>query len=101
MRVIVNNQEIPMKPIQLVVVIVLSVIVGIAVASLVETPKVQAQGAGTWEIVHGAYGEGGNAGFYAIKHNRSTGEVWVLSAERGATDDVWLKLPEEVKPAKK
>ena len=51
-----------------------------------------------WEIYHAPFGM---HSFYAIKHNRVTGETWVLSGEKGAEDDRWLLLPEEDKRSKK
>jgi len=51
-----------------------------------------------WEIYHSPFG---THSFYAIKHNRVTGETWVLSGEKGAEDDRWLLLPEEDKRSKK
>ena len=63
---------------------------------------VRAQGdiqpAQAWEINHSAFGQ---SSFYVVKHNRLTGETWVLSGERGAQDDSWLLLPEKDKRAKK
>lgn len=56
------------------------------------------QPAQAWEIYHSAFG---NQSFYVIKHNRLTGEAWVLSAEKGSEDDSWMLLPEKDKRAKK
>jgi hypothetical protein len=89
-----------MKKFQFVVAIV-CVVVGIVIGFAIEHSTVRAQSEpvqGPWEIYHGSFGQ---QSFYAIKQNRSTGETWVLSATRGAADDLWLKLPEEVKQPKK
>ncbi len=51
-----------------------------------------------WEINHSPFGQ---HSFYVIKHNRLTGETWVLSGERGAKDDSWLLLPHKDKSTKK
>ncbi len=45
-----------------------------------------------WGMESGSFGE---ASFYAVKFNYATGESWVFSAERGAKDDKWIKLPSE------
>ncbi len=51
-----------------------------------------------WEINHAPFGQ---HAFYVIKHNRLTGETWVLSADKGAKDDAWLLLPHKDKSANK
>ena len=51
-----------------------------------------------WEINHSPFGQ---HSFYVVKHNRLTGETWVLSGERGAKDDKWLLLPHKDKSKNK
>lgn len=75
-------------------------IVGVVIGFLMNHTAVHAQSdpaAGAWEISHGAWG---TQSWYAIKHNRITGEVWVLSAQKGIDGDSWLKLPEVVAKTK-
>ena len=51
----------------------------------------QATGANqAWEIYHSAYG---NNSFYVLKHNRLTGETFLLDAIGGADDDAWFLIP--------
>ena len=50
-----------------------------------------------YEIYHNPFGQ---QPWYALKFDRQTGEVWVLSADRGASDDEWLLLPEKDKKKK-
>ena len=52
---------------------------------------------GYWEIQSGGSGNE----FYVIKHNRLTGETYVLSVYGKPDDKRWLKLPEETIPEKK
>ncbi len=47
-----------------------------------------------WEINHSPFGQ---HSFYVVKHNRLTGETWVLSGAKGAKDDSWLLLPHKDK----
>jgi hypothetical protein len=47
-----------------------------------------------WEFHSAPFGQ---QSFYAIKFNRTTGESWILSAEKGAQNDKWLRLPSEDK----
>jgi hypothetical protein len=78
---------------------VLCFVIGVFAGMIVDHSSVSAQAEqGAWEISHGAFGQ---QSFYVIKHNRITGETLELSGARGATDDAWLKLPEEDKTSKK
>ena len=52
---------------------------------------------GAWEIHDSPFGQ---QSFYVIKHNRITGQTYVLSGARGAAHDKWLLLPEEDKNKK-
>lgn len=46
-----------------------------------------------YQIFHNPYHEG----WYALKHDRQTGETWTLSGDKGAEDDEWFLLPEKDK----
>lgn len=70
----------------------ITLIIGLCAGYAMQPARAEPQGADTWELQSGAFGE---RSFFAIKMNRVTGETWVLSGERGATDDRWLQLPEE------
>ena len=67
-------------------------VIGLCAGYAMQPASVEAQNADIWELQSGSFG---SQSFFAIKLNRSTGETWVLSGERGATDDRWLQLPEE------
>jgi hypothetical protein len=45
-------------------------------------------------LAAGAYGEDS---FYAVKVDQQTGQTWVLTGKKGATDDEWIILPEKDK----
>ncbi len=47
-----------------------------------------------YEIYHNPFG---TQSWYALKHDRQTGDTWVLSVDKEADDDEWLLLPEEDK----
>jgi len=74
-------------------------VLGLLVGSNLGTVRAQGdlQPEQAWEINHGPFGQ---HSFYAIKHNRLTGETWVLSGDKGAQDDSWLLLPEKDKRIK-
>ena len=52
---------------------------------------------GLWEIHHSPYA---TQSFYVIKHNALTGETWILDANKGAGDNIWMMLPEGDRPGR-
>jgi len=71
---------------------------GVWTGQSVDPFSVHAQSqADRYEIYHNPFGAGS---FYALKFDRQTGDLWILSANKGAEDDAWLLLPEEDKRKK-
>ncbi len=50
-----------------------------------------------YEIYHNPLGTNR---WYTLKHDRQTGDTWVLSGKGGADNDEWLLLPEKDKRKK-
>ncbi len=72
---------------------------GVWTGQYTQPETVQAQSSsdypnGRYGIYHNSFGP---QSFYALKIDRQTGEVWVLSANKGAGGDEWVLLPEKDK----
>lgn len=65
---------------------VVLIVVLVAIVTMAQTSTLQNR----WKLQAGRFGSNS---FYAIKFNPQTGESLVLSGERGAKDDSWLRLP--------
>jgi hypothetical protein len=72
-----------------------AILLGLATvtAQAVDSPPTPRSPDRAWKIETRVAEQGGSSVFYAIKHNRMTGETLVLSCPGSCRGEAWRKLP--------